>query len=66
MASVAFAPTCERSPSASEQRIASSADPTTKSLRYQARSGPAAAKPQTFITADGWFTYNLVTGLAQL
>ena len=25
----------------------------------------ASAKPQTFVTGDGWFTYNLVTGLAQ-
>lgn len=24
------------------------------------------AKPQTFVTGDGWFTYNLVTNLAQL
>jgi len=24
------------------------------------------AKPQTFITDDGWFTYNLITNLAQL
>jgi hypothetical protein len=26
----------------------------------------ASAKPQTFITGDGWFTYNLVANLAQL
>jgi hypothetical protein len=26
----------------------------------------ATAKPQIFITGDGWFTYNLVTNLAQL
>lgn len=24
------------------------------------------AKPQTFVTGDGWFTYNLITNLAQL
>lgn len=24
------------------------------------------AKPQTFVTGDGWFTYNLVTNLAQM
>ncbi len=26
----------------------------------------ATAKPQIFVTGDGWFTYNLVTNLAQL
>jgi hypothetical protein len=26
----------------------------------------ATAKPQFFITHDGWFTYNLVTNLARL
>ena len=26
----------------------------------------ARAKPQIFVTGDGWFTYNLVTNLAQL
>jgi len=26
----------------------------------------ATAKPQTFITGDGWFTYNLITNLAHL
>lgn len=26
----------------------------------------ATAKPQVFVTGDGWFTYNLVTNLAQL
>jgi len=26
----------------------------------------SSAKPQTFVTNDGWFTYNLVTNLAQL
>jgi hypothetical protein len=26
----------------------------------------ATAKPQIFITVDGWFSYNLVTNLAQL
>ena len=26
----------------------------------------ATAKPQLFVTGDGWFTYNLVTNLAQL
>ena len=24
------------------------------------------AKPQTFITGDGWFVYNLVVNLAQM
>jgi hypothetical protein len=24
------------------------------------------AKPQTFVTGDGWFTYNLVTNLSKL
>ena len=24
------------------------------------------AKPQTFITNDGWFTYNMATNLAQM
>ena len=24
------------------------------------------AKPQSFVTGDGWFTYNLVTNLAKL
>jgi len=26
----------------------------------------ATAKPQSFITGDGWFTYNLITNVAQL
>jgi hypothetical protein len=26
----------------------------------------ASAKPQVFVTNDGWFTYNLVTNLAKL
>jgi len=26
----------------------------------------ASAKPQTFITGDGWFTYNLVANLARM
>jgi hypothetical protein len=26
----------------------------------------ATAKPQIFVTGDGWFTYNLVTNLSQL
>jgi len=26
----------------------------------------ASAKPQSFVTGDGWFTYNLVTNLAQM
>jgi len=26
----------------------------------------ASAKPQTFVTGDGWFTYNLVTNLSQM
>lgn len=26
----------------------------------------ATAKPQTFVTGDGWFTYNLVSNLAQM
>jgi hypothetical protein len=26
----------------------------------------ATAKPQIFVTGDGWFTYNLVTNLAQI
>jgi hypothetical protein len=26
----------------------------------------ATAKPQIFVTGDGWFTYNLATNLAQL
>lgn len=26
----------------------------------------ASAKPQTFVTGDGWFVYNLVTNLAQM
>ncbi len=26
----------------------------------------ATAKPQTFVTGDGWFTYNLITNVAQL
>lgn len=26
----------------------------------------ASAKPQTFVTGDGWFTYNMATNLAQL
>lgn len=26
----------------------------------------ASAKPQTFVTGDGWFTYNMVTNLAQM
>jgi hypothetical protein len=25
----------------------------------------ATTKPQTFVTKDGWFTYNLITNLAQ-
>lgn len=25
-----------------------------------------SAKPQTFVTGDGWFTYNLITNLAQM
>lgn len=25
-----------------------------------------AAKPQTFVTGDGWFTYNLITNLAEM
>ena len=26
----------------------------------------ASAKPQSFETGDGWFTYNLITNLAQM
>jgi hypothetical protein len=26
----------------------------------------ATALPQTFVTGDGWFAYNLVTNLAQI
>jgi hypothetical protein len=26
----------------------------------------STAKPQIFVTGDGWFTYNLVTNLARL
>jgi len=26
----------------------------------------ATAKPQIFVTGDGWFTYNLVTNLSQI
>lgn len=26
----------------------------------------ASAKPQSFVTGDGWFTYNLITNLAQM
>jgi len=26
----------------------------------------ATAKPQIFVTGDGWFTYNLITNLSQL
>jgi len=26
----------------------------------------ASVKPQSFVTGDGWFTYNLITNLAQM
>lgn len=38
---------------------------TEKKLLYLMRDA-ASAKPQIFITGDGWFTYNLVTNLAQI
>jgi hypothetical protein len=47
--------------------------PYPKIVSFQAYSNgvglirdAASAKPQTFVTGDGWFTYNLVTNLAKI